>query len=182
VIKNKRYRFRSINAASNVCPFTIQVENHDFEVIASDGSTFKPVKVDTLYLTAGERYDFVVNANQKESRDYWIRVKALTPCKLVEEFAILRYHEGKVPIDAKEFDYDDRIPPDLETLYPTESVFNCHQPAGGEIPISSAESYRNDQKVIHAKPDYSFKLFMGTPQLNNEELFTGDNTIKYMGE
>lgn len=78
-----------INAASNVCPFMFQIENHEFTVIASDGASLKPITADTLYFISGERYDVVVHANNEEVRDYWVRIRALPPCtKEIEELAI----------------------------------------------------------------------------------------------
>lgn len=97
VKKGKRYRFRVINSASNVCPFLFQVsfkikikqdkewnflflflifkrllilfkqiEGHRMKVIASDSGNVKPFLADSLYLTSGERYDFVIDADKKQ--------------------------------------------------------------------------------------------------------------------
>lgn len=100
VEKGKRYRFRLINSASNVCPFLFQVsfkqtkekrirnfflvilfyflifkrllilfkqiEGHRMKVIASDSGNVKPFLADSLYLTSGERYDFVIDADKKQ--------------------------------------------------------------------------------------------------------------------
>lgn len=106
VQKGKRYRFRLINSASNVCPFLFQVsfkqtkqkkqkknknkkefliilffvflifkrllilfkqiEGHRMKVIASDSGNVKPFLADSLYLTSGERYDFVIDADKKQ--------------------------------------------------------------------------------------------------------------------
>lgn len=108
---SKRYRFRLINAASNVCPLQFQIESHDFTIIASDGVSLEPFRTDTLYFISGERYDFVVKAD-KAIRDYWIRIRALAPCtKEIEEFAVLRYHDGPVPKDAATFELNERKPP-----------------------------------------------------------------------
>lgn len=179
VIQNKRYRFRLINAASNVCAFTVQIENHKFDVVASDGSTFKPIKSDTLYITSGERYDIIVNTTNKKVRDYFIRIKALVPCQLIDEVAILRYHKKEIPKDAKEVDYDSREPPDVNVPYPMENLFNAPQ-IGNGTEVAKAESYKNDQRTIRNEPDHSFKIFLGTPKLYNKYLFQGNNTYKYM--
>ena len=177
-----RYRFRVMNAASNVCPFMLQIENHEFTVIASDGASLKPVTVDTLYFIAGERYDIVVQANREEVRDYWLRIRALPPCtKEIEEFAILRYHKN-VPQSAVNFDFDRRKPPGWLETFPDGRFYNTPKPGVYGIPISEAESNVNDKKLIEAVPDYTFKLFIGTPQLDNEVLFSGNDTIKFMGE
>lgn len=49
---------------SHVCPAVLEVENHSLLMIASDSFPFQPVSVDSFVSTSGERYDFVINANQ----------------------------------------------------------------------------------------------------------------------
>lgn len=182
VAHQKRYRFRVINGASNVCPFVIQIENHELLIIASDGSTFDPVKADTLYFISGERYDAVVTADKDEIRDYWVRIRALPPCtKQIEEFAILRYHKGEVPNDAAKFDFDKRRPPTWDDRWPDKRLFNSPQPDIFGISVAVAKSHVGDKSVTEAEPDYKFTLFLGTPQYNNDVLFSGDNNIKFMG-
>lgn len=178
----KRYRFRVINAASNVCPFQLQVEDHEFAVIASDGPTFKSVVVDTLFFISGERFDIVVEASKPDVRDYFVRVRAMPPCtKEIEEFAVLRYHSGPVK-DAKILDFDTRKPPGWLEVYPDGRYFNTPKPLVAGVPISSAVSNIVDESLINAEPDHSFNLFIATPQLENEILFSGNETTKFMGE
>lgn len=178
----KRYRFRVINAASNMCPFQLQIEDHEFAVIASDGPTFKPVVVDTLFFISGERYDIVVEANKPDVRDYFVRVRAMPPCtKEIEEFAVLRYHVGPV-MDAKTLDFDSRKPPGWLNVYPDGRYFNSPKPHVMGIPISAAVSNIVDESIINAKPEHSFNLFIATPQLDNEILFSGNESTKFMGE
>lgn len=179
----RRYRFRVINGASNVCPFQLQIENHRFSVIASDGATIKPVTTDTLYFISGERYDIVVNADKDDVRDYWIRVRALPPCtKEIEEFAILRYHEGPVDEQAKNLKFNDRKPPGWLETFPSGRLFNTAKPGKFGVPVSSAVSNIVDSTVIDAEPDFTFKLFIATPQLDNEVLFSGNGSVKFMGD
>jgi Multicopper oxidase len=166
-----------------VCPFQLQIEDHRFDVIASDGATFKPVTTDTLYFISGERYDFVVKADKDEVRDYWIRIRALPPCtKEIEEFAILRYHEGPVDSKAKILNFNDRKPPGWLDTFPSGRLFNTARPGRYGIPISTAESNFVDSTIVEAEPDYSFKLFIATPELDNEVLFTGNDSVKFMGD
>lgn len=180
---HKRYRFRIINAASNVCPFQLQIENHEFSIIASDGSSIKPAKADTLYFTSGERYDIVVEADRDDVRDYWIRVRALPPCtKEIEEFALLRYHVGKVAENASRFNFNKRKPPGWLDTFPDGLFFNTPQPNVYGISIATAEGNVVDSSIVNAQPDYSFKLFFATPQLDNEVLFSGNESFKFMGK
>lgn len=43
-----------------------QIENHRMLVISTDGGAVKPLSVDTLISISGERYDFVIDADQPE--------------------------------------------------------------------------------------------------------------------
>lgn len=179
--RDKRYRFRVINAASNVCPMLLQIENHKMSVIASDGSTFKPHEIDTLFFISGERYDIVVKADKEQIRDYFIRIRAMPPCtRKVQDFAILRYHQNSVPNDAKSVDFDNRIIPTFDERWPDGIFFNSHQPLTLGIPISQAESYRNDKDVINQEADETFRLFIGTPRVENDVLFSTNSSIKFM--
>jgi FtsP/CotA-like multicopper oxidase with cupredoxin domain len=64
VQRGQRYRFRFVNSMSHVCPVSLEIENHSLLVIASDSFDVQPVTVDSLVSTSGERYDFVIAANQ----------------------------------------------------------------------------------------------------------------------
>lgn len=165
-----------------MCPFQLQIEGHEFSVIASDGATFRPVVADTLFFISGERYDIVVHANKTDIRDYFVRVRAMPPCtKEIEEFAVLRYHPGPVK-DAKILDFDSRKPPGWLDMYPDGRYFNTQKPLVTGIPIATAVSNVADKSIVNAKPDHSFNLFIATPQLDNELLFSGNETTKFMGE
>ena len=60
----QRYRFRFINSMSYICPVQFGIQNHTLQMIASDSFDLQPVVVDFFVSTSGERYDFVINANQ----------------------------------------------------------------------------------------------------------------------
>lgn len=45
-----------------------QIEKHQTMVISTDGGPVKPHTVDTLISISGERYDFVLNADQPPGR------------------------------------------------------------------------------------------------------------------
>lgn len=57
VIRNKRYRFRLINAGVVACPLQISIQDHTFSVISSDGQALKPENdVEALTLFAGFKF------------------------------------------------------------------------------------------------------------------------------
>lgn len=90
-----KYKFRVIAAISNVCPITFQIENHDFTIVAVDSVDVKPYAADNIYLTSGERFDIIIDANRKTHDSHWIRIKAVHPCMnadAIEGFALLKYH------------------------------------------------------------------------------------------
>lgn len=85
VTSDKRHRFRMSSNAGTNCAMRISVDNHTLTVIASDGRAFQPVDVDSFIIYGGERFDFVLTADQ-EIGNYWMRVKGW----VVEKFC-LRY-------------------------------------------------------------------------------------------
>ena len=68
-----RYRFRMIHAGTHYA-FKLSIDNHKLKVMATDGYLVQPVEVDYIALQSGERYDFLLEANQG-SGDYWMRAE-----------------------------------------------------------------------------------------------------------
>ena len=52
--------------------FTFQIDGHTFTIIEVDGVNVQPLVVDQIQIFAGQRYSFVLNANQPIG-NYWIR-------------------------------------------------------------------------------------------------------------
>ncbi|KAF9461176.1 laccase 2 precursor [Collybia nuda] len=71
VIQNKRYRFRlvAMSCASN---FVFGIDGHDMTIIEADGVSLQPITVDELQIFAGQRYSFILAADQPVD-NYWIR-------------------------------------------------------------------------------------------------------------
>lgn len=69
VRRERRYRFRLINAMSHICPTSIEVEKHSLRVIASDSFDLEPADFEKVVSNSGERYDFVINANNKAASE-----------------------------------------------------------------------------------------------------------------
>lgn len=90
-----RYRFRLINAGFLYCPLEFSIDDHNLTIIASDGRSLEPYEVVSLIIYAGERYDFILNANQT-IKNYWIRVKGYADCSVFKVFetAILNYYDS----------------------------------------------------------------------------------------
>lgn len=102
----KSYRFRVVGA-QGVYLYKLEVVGHRLNVMASDGHLFMPVEVDYLLVHAGERYDFILTANQIAG-NYLIRGQVLglvDPSTDPSEYqffnytaeAVLHYNDASVP-------------------------------------------------------------------------------------
>ncbi|KAJ7464416.1 laccase 2 precursor [Mycena latifolia] len=92
VKKGTRYRFRLV-AISCDPNYTFSIDGHSMTIIEVDGVSHKPLTVDSLQIFAGQRYSFVLIANQKVD-NYWIRANpnlGLTGFDGGINSAILRY-------------------------------------------------------------------------------------------
>ncbi|XP_018332567.1 laccase-2 [Agrilus planipennis] len=99
VKKGYRYRFRVINNGLLDCPIAVSVDSHIVTLISSDSRDFKPVNASSFVTYAGERWDFVLNADQPVGL-YWIKFKGLLFCSQLKSYqvAVLQY-EGASDTD-----------------------------------------------------------------------------------
>ena len=70
VEEDSTYRFRLIHTGLQYA-FWFSIEGHKLIVMATDGYVVQPVTVDYIAIHSGERYDFLVEADQTGG-DYWI--------------------------------------------------------------------------------------------------------------
>ncbi|GFR97917.1 laccase [Elysia marginata] len=98
VQQGSRYRFRVISNAVMNCPMKISIDGHDLEVIASDGYDVEPLRVQYFNIFAGERFDFVLLANQSVG-NYLLRVQGELDCGAnrnnAHQTAIIHYKNSK---------------------------------------------------------------------------------------
>ncbi|KAJ6598085.1 laccase 3 [Mycena vulgaris] len=66
-----RYRFRLISMSCEP-NFVFSIDGHQMTVIEADGVSTEPVLVDSIQIHAGQRYSFILKANQWPD-NYWIR-------------------------------------------------------------------------------------------------------------
>jgi iron transport multicopper oxidase len=75
-----KYRLRVLNMAG-LAPFNFSIDEHDFQVIATDGENVLPsTPISHLIINAGQRYDLIVHAKNDSdamSRSFWMRATAL---------------------------------------------------------------------------------------------------------
>lgn len=177
VHQGQNYRFRTINAGFLNCPVEISVDNHTLTVIASDGWYFEPVVVTTLVTYAGERFDFVLNADQ-EIGNYWIRIRGLMDCderfEKAHQVAILRYGRAanENPDGIPSYDYQ-RDGLQLNAL---------NKGSGHVESVSIAELTGLDEvhpKLLQPNADFQFYVYYdfydrSNPHFNDLNLYAND--------
>ncbi|KZV61483.1 multicopper oxidase [Peniophora sp. CONT] len=97
VKKGLRYRMRLISMACDP-NFLFSIDQHTLKIIEADGTNVQPVEVSQIQIFAGQRYSFVLHANQKVD-NYWIRALPDIGTDLTADgglnSAILRYNGAK---------------------------------------------------------------------------------------
>ncbi|KAH6897898.1 laccase 4 [Coprinopsis sp. MPI-PUGE-AT-0042] len=69
--RGKRYRFRLVSLSCEP-NFQFSIDGHQMTIIEADGHATEPITVDRLRIFAGQRYSFVLEANQPVG-NYWMR-------------------------------------------------------------------------------------------------------------
>jgi FtsP/CotA-like multicopper oxidase with cupredoxin domain len=103
------YRFRLIGVQS-VYAYRFSIDSHKLTVIATDSFLIQPVVTDYIIIHSGERYDFVVTANQS-GENFWMRAETLEANLTTEDqpapypsfpnhlaLAVLHYEGTPVPV------------------------------------------------------------------------------------
>nr|XP_022908342.1 laccase-4-like [Onthophagus taurus]XP_022908343.1 laccase-4-like [Onthophagus taurus] len=108
VKKGFKYRFRLINVSFMNCPIEMSIDGHSFRVISTDGHDVEAIEAESLVSYAGERFDFILNANQTEGL-YWIKFRGLMDCDerftSAYQVAVLQYSNSS-SVDFPEGDVD----------------------------------------------------------------------------
>ena len=116
VTKGKSYRFRLIGA-QGLYAYKFSIDGHRLTVVGTDGYWTKPQKnIDYIIIHTGERYDFILDANQP-TKNYWMRAETLEinqkgsgpPYKSLGHVAegILQYVEpGQAPTEIPSTQYE----------------------------------------------------------------------------
>ncbi|KAF4593553.1 laccase, multicopper oxidase, benzenediol:oxygen oxidorectuctase [Pleurotus pulmonarius] len=73
VLWGLRYRFRLVSLSCDP-NWTFSIDGHKLLVIEADAVNVEPVEVDSIQIFAGQRYSFVLRANQQIA-NYWIRAE-----------------------------------------------------------------------------------------------------------
>ncbi|RDB27655.1 Laccase-1 [Hypsizygus marmoreus] len=71
VVSGTRYRFRLVSISCDP-NYIFSIDGHTLTIIEVDGVNVTPLTVDSIKIFAGQRYSFILNANQAVS-NYWVR-------------------------------------------------------------------------------------------------------------
>lgn len=118
VEQGKMYRFRLVGA-QGLYAYRFSVDAHKLTVIAIDGYLIEPEDVDYIVIHTGERYDFVLNANQTLQSNYWMQTETLEinktttnlPYAFLDHSAVAILHYSGIPSPSSlEYGSIDKIP------------------------------------------------------------------------
>ncbi|KAF5378044.1 hypothetical protein D9757_011517 [Collybiopsis confluens] len=133
VQQGKRYRMRLINTACEP-DYLFAIDKHDMTIIEADGINHNPVKVDGLRIFVGQRYSFILEANQPVN-NYWITAD---PSKGRNGFndgvnsAILRYAGAKIADPSSKPEKSEQMLNEAD-LHPRENPGAPGQPTRGGV-------------------------------------------------
>ncbi len=76
VDRGSTYRFRLIGAQS-LFAYMFSINGHKLKVIATDGNVVESQEVDYIIVHTGERWDFLLEANQNSPDNFWMQATTL---------------------------------------------------------------------------------------------------------
>ncbi|KAK0430041.1 laccase lcc5 [Armillaria borealis] len=136
VEQGTRYRIRMINVGCDAA-FTFSIESHLMTIIEVDGVNHVPYTVDEIQIFAGQRYSFVLNANQ-DIGNYWIRANPSVGTLGFEggiNSAILRY-TGADSVEPDTASFTSVLPMNETDLVPLENQGAPGSPEAGGVDVA----------------------------------------------
>ncbi|KAK2717485.1 hypothetical protein QYM36_006309 [Artemia franciscana] len=177
VTKGFRYRFRMISNGNMNCPIQVSVDGHTLQAIASDGQAFEPVEVDSIVISSGERFDFVLNAAQNVD-NYWIRFRGLFDCEpeKAHQVAILSYETMPNSEPNGDVTWENGNRPG-KILNP----INKGSGLGNEISIGELDAVNKDDALWNSDPDVKIWLPYDFYMTNNLNFHDPDHYPVHLG-
>ncbi|PNF18421.1 Laccase [Cryptotermes secundus] len=168
-----RYRLRVVGGLCTVCPVKLTIDGHTLLVIATDGNPVAPVRVDSINLFSGERYDVVLETNNAGG-PYWILVQGLATCvdQRVYQLGVLAYEgtasgQRSLPEDPG---YDGfPLPKNYRILNPENA--SCNYGSGGICATQLVNPNPVPKDILKELPDINYVLTFGFQGLDTEALF-----------
>ncbi|KAK0200606.1 laccase lcc5 [Desarmillaria ectypa] len=136
VARGTRYRIRILNIGCDAA-FTFSIEKHLMTIIEADGVNHVPYTVDEIQIFAGQRYSFVLNANQ-EIGNYWIRANPSIGTLGFNggiNSAILRYN-GANEVEPNTVTYTSVLPMNETSLVPLQNPGAPGSPKVGGVDLA----------------------------------------------
>lgn len=184
-----KYRFRYINSVGHMCPLQFQIQDHDLAIIASDSFDVKPVTVDTLISTGGERYDFVVYAHQKPG-DYCIKVKLLGNCEQfnIVQYGVLTYSDTHEVSPSEYQKYNEiaakcRVSDGIkEESYLNHPNTTCYDWSDKHYCSADLSALNADLTLLNATVDHKFYIAFNNYRVTEDEMFETGRYEHFLSE
>ncbi|XP_014215269.1 L-ascorbate oxidase-like [Copidosoma floridanum] len=176
VEQGKRYRFRMANLVVQDCPVHLSINNHTMLAISVDGADIEPIEVDSIRSLSGERYDFVVEANQ-EIDNYLMYFVGDIVCERLgcHQVAVLHY---KGAPDFKLMNVPTaqaRLSTGLFTTNIRElNPYNQGMETPGSYCIASLNSAEPDDLSISRDPDHQIYISYDFYEMDNDDYHRRD--------
>lgn len=185
----KKYRFRFINSANRACPVQLQIQDHPLEIISTDSFDVKPVTVDTLISTGGERYDFVLDAKEK-SGAFCIRVTLLGNCASdhIEQYGILSYSDAHNvrPEEYEAYGYlAEKCRNSVtikETSYMNHPNTTCYDSSDDDYCIADLSALNVDISLLNATVNQRFYMSYNTYIVTPADMFETNRNEPFFSE
>nr|CAH7760853.1 unnamed protein product [Callosobruchus chinensis] len=176
----QRYRFRMINGMSSPCGCVLTIEGHNMTVIATDGGNVQPRRVDSICSYSGERYDFILEANQKPG-DYWMQFWATDVCASakITQFAVLHYNASPERTLGKQLSYENLTKNMGLTLNPPLKTCAAYLPNGVCVSDLRSATPVTDVGLLKRVPDIKIYVNYTFAEYEPQELFVPNTYTKY---
>ncbi|XP_023248426.1 laccase-2-like [Copidosoma floridanum] len=165
------------------CPVHLSINNHTMLAISVDGADIEPIEVDSIRSLSGERYDFVVEANQ-EIDNYLMYFVGDIVCERLgcHQVAVLHY---KGAPDFKLMNVPTaqaRLSTGLFTTNIRElNPYNQGMETPGSYCIASLNSAEPDDLSISRDPDHQIYISYDFYEMDNDDYHRRDLYGYYQG-
>ncbi|XP_067950161.1 uncharacterized protein [Watersipora subatra] len=167
VSKGQKYRFRTINNGVMNCPIHIHIESHNITIIATDGVDIEEVEADTVLVSGGERWDFLLDADL-EAKNYWMVFQGAADCENITTYGILHY-EGARNVNTSNMRDPTAIHPrEMRTVNPFNKGMITPDPDDGQIILSEMKSHEPTPDWLSQQPDIRKYLLLGLNKVKDQ--------------
>lgn len=147
------------------------------EIIATDSFDVNPVTVDTLISTGGERYDFIINANQ-DFTEYCIKVKLIGNCEgnNIVQYGILSYSDS-YEVSPSEYTKYGKLAEECrqaiikEDSYMNHPLTTCYDPSDKNYCSGDLSALNVDLSLLNATINQRVYVEFNNVFVTKEEMF-----------